>query len=403
MRSRAHTVTMLAWSDVAAESIVLPGGTLRLTHSVGSGLAAGEGRLFGLGDRGPNLKVDLATGRYGLTGLAPLDGVEGAKIMPSPQLGPEITELALDGAAVTALRTLRLTTPTGRPLPGLPLSGGDAALMEPVFDLEGRELAPDPDGADAEGLALAAGGGFWVAEEYGPSLLRVDADGVCRARFTPRGLDLPGAEIPVYPTLPPIALRRKLNRGFEAVAASPDGARLVLAFQSGLDVGRKAARHTRLWVMDVASGRVIAQHLYAFDPPGSFERDRGDHPRAADLKVCDIAWLGGETLLVLERISRTTRIYRVGLGEPLPPEHLDAATRPWLEEMDAGDLAAAGLPVLGKTLILDTDEARQVPPDQEGLAVIGPRCLLLATDNDFGIDGVATRFCRVDFEAPLVG
>ena len=45
------------------------------------------------------------------------------------------------------------------------------------LDGEGHRLAPDPGGVDPEALVRLADGTFWVGEEYGPSLLRVAADG----------------------------------------------------------------------------------------------------------------------------------------------------------------------------------------------------------------------------------
>ena len=38
---------------------------------------------------------------------------------------------------------------------------------------------------------------------------------------------------------------------------------------------------------------------------------------------------------------------------------------------------------------------------EEGLAVLGPRTLLLVNDNDFGIEGVRTRFWRVELAEDL--
>ncbi len=403
MPTPTHSVQSLKWRDPPAGEISLPGDVLRLTLSVGSGLSFAGGRLWGLGDRGPNLKSGLATGRYGLTHLARLADVSGAKIMPDLAIGPTITELILGPDRVTAGAVLRLKTPTGRAVPGLPLPGGDSADMEPAFDLEGRRLAPDPDGMDTEGLAALPDGTFWVAEEYGPSLVQVDADGVCRRRLVPAGTTLPGAEIPTFDTLPALGARRKLNRGFEALAVSPDGSRLFVTFQSALEIGRRTARHARLWVVNPATGQVIAQHLYPFDTPASFHRDRagGEDLVPGDLKLCDLAALDDRTLIVQERISKTTRLYRVTLGEPLPPAHLDIATRPALEEMGSGELSRRGLQRLAKTIILDTDEDESIARDIEGVALVAPDTLILATDNDYGIEGAETRVYRVTFERSL--
>jgi hypothetical protein len=273
--------------------------------------------------------------------------------------------------------------------------------------VDGAVIPPDPSGVDSEGIAPMRGGGFWIGDEYGPSLLRVAPDGTVLARWVPAGCGGPfaGAGYRVEERLPAIATRRRLNRGFEALATSPDGRWLFLAFQSPLshpdDATHKRASHVRMWRLDAESGAIAAQYLYALDPPRAFRRDAAKGPvERSDIKVSEIALLGPDRLLVLERASETTKLYAVDLTPELAlgPEHLDPATRPTLEELSARDDTP---PALAKRLVLDTDDHPEVSPDLEGMAVLGPRTLLLVNDNDFGIEGVRTRFWRVDLPADL--
>jgi hypothetical protein len=411
MSSRAPTVevTRLRWRDPPLAKIKLPGGTLRLTLGIGSGLsrAAGApaGRIWGLGDRGPNLKIDKAVKTYGVTGLSALAGLPGAKLLPRPDLGPVLAELQVGEHRIELVRTLRLHDPAGRPVSGLAPPGDGEAEMEPVFDLQGHRLAADPGGADTEGVAALSDGGFWVAEEYGPSLMRVDADGVVRARWVPEGASLAGTAYPQSPVLPAIAARRRMNRGFEAVAVSPDQRWLFVCFQSALERpdGGAVAPFVRLWRLDAATGAVAAEHLYPFDPPSSFVRDaEAGKVATRDLKVCEIAALDSDRLLVLERIARSTKIYRVDLrAPPVPEAWRAAATSPALEELSAKARAARGVPVLAKTLMFSTDQARRVAEGLEGMAVLSDRELIVSTDNDFGVDGAETRFYHLRFDRPL--
>ncbi len=408
-RLPAVEVKRLRWRDPPLAKIKLPGGTLRLTLGIGSGLSrapgAPAGRIWGVGDRGPNLKIDKAVAAYGVAGLEALAKVPGAKLLPRPDIGPVLAELQVGEHRIELVRTLRLHDPAGRPVSGLAPPGGGEAEMEPVFDLNGRPLAPDPGGADTEGLAALADGGFWVAEEYGPSLMRIDAEGVVRARWAPEGANLAGTAYPQSPVLPAIAARRRMNRGFEAVAVSPDQRWLFVCFQSALERpdGGAMASFVRLWRLDAATGAVAAEHLYLFDPPASFARDAEVGKVATrDLKVCEIAALDSDRLLVLERIARTTKIYRVDLSAPTVAEAWRAtATSPALEELSAKARAAAGVPVLAKTLMFSTDQARKVAEGLEGMAVLSDRELVVATDNDFGVEGAETRFYRLRFENPL--
>lgn len=69
--------------------------------------------------------------------------------------------------------------------------------------------------------------------------------------------------------------------------------------------------------------------------------------------------------------------------------------------MDVAALERAGVAPLEKTLILDTDLDERFPADMEGAVLLTPETLILVNDNDFGVEGVATQFWRVTFDAPI--
>ncbi|HEX8412389.1 MAG TPA: esterase-like activity of phytase family protein, partial [Sphingomicrobium sp.] len=206
--------------------------------------------------------------------------------------------------------------------------------------------------------------------------------------------------------LPAIAARRQLNRGFEALAISDDERWLFLAFQSPLahpdEAAHQQARHVRLWRLDATSGAVAAQYAYPLDAPETFARDRalGTFERS-DVKVSELLWIGADTLLVLERGSATTKIYRCILdpNAVLGREHLEEASRPTLEQLSATD--DPGLPVLTKQQLFTSDEFPELSPDIEGMARLSPTELLLVSDNDFGVEGAETAFWKVTFGSVL--
>jgi hypothetical protein len=168
-----------------------------------------------------------------------------------------------------------------------------------------------------------------------------------------------------------------MNRGFEGLAASDDGRWLYVAFQSALDEPHADRRHAPIWKLDAETGRLAGEFDYPFDAPNTFTADaKKGRVGPADLKICELAALEGDRLLVLERISASARIYRVDL---------------------------AGGRSLTKTLVFSTDTAGDVAADLEGMAVMSDRGLILATDNDFGIEGDETRFYRLEFTEPLRG
>jgi hypothetical protein len=404
----------LRFDDEVLCEIPTPNGPVRVVRGLGSGLARRAGDppdvVWAVGDRGPNVAAKTAVGRWGVQGLDGLDAEDGAKIMPRPDIGPALGELRLEGDTVRLARVMPISGADGRPVSGLPTPGGPHAVSEPGYDMDGRKLEPEPSGADTEGLAATADGGFWVGDEYGPSLLRVEADGRVRFRWVPAGCEgwFEGAGHPVLGALPALAVRRRLNRGFEALALSPDERRLHLAFQSPLAHPNKAAheagRHVRLWTLDAESGAPLAQHLYPLDPPETFRRDGEAGPVAwADLKVSEMTRIGPDRLLVLERGSATTKLYAVALRpeDALPPEHMNPETRPTLEQL-SGAGALGELPVLSKRLVLSTDDMPEISPDLEGMVLLSPRELLLVNDNDFGVDGVSTQYWRVTLDEDLV-
>jgi hypothetical protein len=405
-------VVRLGWHDETLAALALPNGTMTITRGIGSGLSmrAGEPTLWAIGDRGPNLKVRSLAERYGVDAAAAHAATEGAKVMPRPDIGPALIELRVGADAVEQVRTLPIADHDGAPISGLPTPDGPHANVEPAIDLAGTPLGSDPSGADTEGLVALADGGFWVGDEYGPSLLRLDADGRVLVRWVPAGTEAQfrGARYPVEGRLPAIAARRRINRGFEALGLSPDGARLHLAFQSPLahpdDDAHEGAAHVRVWTIDATDGTLLAHYAYPLDPPERFRRDRAEGGfERSDVKLSELIVLDDGRLLCLERGSASTKLYLVRLDPDcaLPRDHLLPETRPTLEELSARDELADHLPVLGKTLLIDTDDHPEIGRDLEGMALLAADTLLLVSDNDFGVEGAETGFWRVRFPAAI--
>jgi hypothetical protein len=160
----------------------------------------------------------------------------------------------------------------------------------------------------------------------------------------------------------------------------------------------------RVWKLDSLTGAVAAQFLYPLDEPASFQSDRAaGEVGLTDVKVCEAAAIGLDRLLMLERISRTTKVYCVHLDRrsAVPASHLNDRTRPTLEQWSVAGKAPHAVPVLAKTLVLSTDDAPQMDRDLEGMVVLSPHELLLVNDNDFSVEGARTRFWRIRLKKPL--
>lgn len=381
---------------------------MRLTRSLASGLCQSpfdpSDVFWGVGDRGPNIKPGSAASRYGAEHLRSLAEIDGAKIMPLSQTGPALARFRISGDAVTLEAVIGLIDRVGGAISGLPPPYGPHAEFEPVFDLSGAPLPTNPNGADSEGIAALPDGSFWVAEEYGPSLLRVDRTGRVLVRWVPAGLApcFEGASYPVVEALPALASARKLNRGFEAVATSADGSSLYVAFQSPLAhpdrEAHERSRHVRIWQLDGEDGALVAEYVYPLDDPGTFLRDEAAGKVGwDDIKISEMLLADHGAMLVLERISLTTKIYHVTLTpESAAPASLSyPETRPTLEQMSPKDLREAGIATLSKTLIFSTDDHPEICGDLEGMLLLSSTELLLSNDSDFGIEGAETQFWRV--------
>lgn len=392
----------IVWGRAVADTMlsenVRLGGLSDLTAARGYG----PGLWWAVTDRGPN-------------GIVRRDG-EKLRTLLAPKFAPSLVLLrvvsgdASEGGSKTAEladviaveKIVPLAGPEGVPLTGLPTGGPDHL---PVLSADGStELAPDPDGVDTEGVVELPGGTLWIAEEYGPSLLKVGSDGRGIERHVPVGSATTAAAVPHRETIPAVYALRRDNRGFEALAASSDGSRLWVLLQSPLDnPGPKAAKKTgnvRLLGFDPAAGRPVAEYIYRLGDPN----DPGYLTQGApsdDGKLCAMAMLGDAGLLVLEQDDTgLARLYAVSLAEATntlawQPASSDSKT---LEEIR--DLPAAGVKPVAKRLVADLTTLREAmaaqadggrvrhgPLKLEGLVIVDDRHVMLGNDDDFGVHG----------------
>ncbi len=370
----------LAWTDQRLAELPTPAGAMVLTRSLTSGITRRSndpaGVFWGVGDRGPNIKPADAVWRYGLSLLESLSDIEGAKVMPLPGAGPAIARFRIVDGTVVLEEVITLRAPDGTPLSGLPPPVLPGMEAEPVFALDGTAMGSSCNGADPEGIAALGDGRFWIAEEYGPSILLVRPDGVVMRKFVPEGASpmFAGSSIPIEERLPAISLARKLNRGIEALSLSLDGKTLFAAFQSPLAHPDRRAHEqsdiVRIWALDPATGEFRAEYIYPLDDPRTFVRDlAAGRVTKSDVKVSELACLLDGSLLVLERVTLSTHIYRIRPETALaaPACFLDRRHRPTLEQIGQAGAKASGIPLLSKQLIVSTDEQTEICGDLEGM------------------------------------
>jgi len=261
-------------------------------------------------------------------------------------------------------------------------------------------LTPNPNGLDTEGLVRAPNGDFWLVDEYSPSLIRVGPDGCVEERFVPElpllaaGYALTPASYPVSGTIPRIYQRRRQNRGFEGLAIY--GNSLFVATQSPLlnpnSSTGQASRNTRILRFDIAAEQVTGEWVYRFDEVCAFSGEAAGCAISPDeMKVSGLVALSDTRLLVQERTDLVTKIYTVELTDDnrLGAKWSDPTQSPTLESLSTDQaLAAQGVAVPVKTLVADLTGI--VPNKIEGIAVVNPRQIAVANDNDFQLtDGTA--------------
>jgi hypothetical protein len=217
---------------------------------------SGNTRFVSVSDRGPNGQPTAA---------------EGGRTFLSLPFAPIIYELEAqpDGRLAVLSRT-QIRVPGTDPVRADALFGGGTSLITGIrnvvtptvddrtwrmtADTTVAEYLPtDPYGLDTEGIARdPRDGSYWVSDEYRPSIARVDRFGVMRQRIVPGGsgaldTDPTAATVPLssfyggaqqpalQEKLPAEYQARRLNRGMEGLALSPDGTKLRGMMQNALD------------------------------------------------------------------------------------------------------------------------------------------------------------------------
>ncbi len=342
-----------------------------LPVGVGSGLQfvrkEGNDLIFAtVTDRGPNAD-------------SPKAGKRESKIFASPTFTPLLMTLRVSGDKAVAIDARPLHDNQG-PINGLPLPEGFiGATNELALDDTLKTLTGDKRGLDTEGITPDGNGGYWLCDEYGPFIIRIDANGKILEQHGPEAAQ---GEQSVAGGLPNIIKWRQANRGFEGLTRMPDG-RIIAAVQSTLDIEGKTkgtALFTRLVSFDPATGKTA---MYAYP------LDADVYKKTGDAKIGDIVALDNHRLLLIEQggdknKTMRNRIYRVDLTQATDLTEFDKQ-RP-AEFDDAASLQRRGIHLAKKQLAVDLRSLGWRQEKAEGLALIDNRTIAVVNDNDFGLE-----------------
>lgn len=347
--------------------------------AIGSGLQRLNGNHYlGVTDRGASFTA--GTSRF----------------FPLPQFTPTIVLFQATNNQLGVEMVLPLVGQSGEGISGIPNSATEDSIP---FLAPGVPLPYNPSGMDIEDVHTLPGGRFILADEYSPSVVVADANGVVLRRYTPASKLLPGADYPVHNTLPDVLSARRANRGFESIPVSPDGRTAYTVTQSPLGstaVGSpyrdsRVLRVLRLDVSDPLDLRVTGQ--FAVYMSAASDYPLGNAQR--DLKVSSAAWVAQDVLLLLELNDVVNvggvRLVLVDLRGASNFHGLPVADTLDIEDVNKGP-AFLGLAPASTTVLyqqFETDAVRLLPSGKlEGISLLNANEVAISNDNDFGIGDV---------------
>ncbi len=310
--------------------------------------------LYTITDRGPVAKA------YDYNGDGKKD-----RAFVFPQFTPEIVGLSLNKSHINIINRLPLHYNHKKMATGLPNSIAlheSNITNETPYNLKSNKLAFDRSGIDPEGICMDDQQNFWVAEEYGPSLLKISANGAILKRYLP--FTNKNSQTPYNSTyaLPKFLTKRQTNRGFESIAFYKQKIYSILQSPLNLET-KKDGNISHLIVFDPLTERTVGHFIYKFHPKGK--------------RIGAMAAYGNSLYLVEQNGKKGNKsfkhLYRLNLNNATnllkSPKMTTEKVRP-----------------IKKSLIQDLNhKAFTVFSKIEGLTILPGNEFLFAIDNDFGL------------------
>jgi hypothetical protein len=300
-----------------------------------------------------------------------------------PSFSPVILKVRINGSAVEILESKAISLKSGKGVTDV-----KGITSEGLYNIAGL---------DSEGIVRTRNGEFWVVDEYAPSLARLSKDGVLKTKYVPTNWAGASQEFTVVKSIPEIFLKRKANRGFEALALSPDERTLFIGLQSPLlnpstTVGN-ASLATRILRFDIPTKTFTGEFVFGFEKSSVVD---AKSTKNSDLKLSALVALDNETLLVQERTDNSFLLSTIKIKESaniLKTKWDLAATTPSLETY-AGIGTNAEVEALvaasEKKVVFKSTDISTMPMKIEGVAVIDASHIVVVNDNDFSFTYNAT-------------
>ncbi|MBC7776556.1 MAG: choice-of-anchor I family protein [Phycisphaerae bacterium] len=336
-----------------------------------SGLMYRDGSFRFIGDRGPN--ADAIN--------SPLSGGQTTLVFPFPDYAPKVWQVRPENGALTVEDFDFVKRPDGTGASGLPLPVGQGNTGEVAWSDTLATIVPnDPWGLDSEGITQDNEGNFWICDEYGVSIWKLDQNFKVLNRYTPFPHEL--EDLPLDSLLG----KRRANRGLEGITYTPNG-KIFAIIQSPTDNPNTAtgnsSRIHRLVELDPSTGS-MRTFVYVHEP------DLGQI-RSRDWKLGDLIAINNEEFLTVEHAERngwnSKNIYKFSIAGATPVSGNDFNGQTLEQLLNPTGLAANGIVPVQKEFFTDLLELgwERQHDKPEGLAILNDSTFAVINDNDFGI------------------
>ena len=337
--------------------------------------------LYATTDRGPNISGAEIELNFS-------EAVKKQKLIVFPKVDftPSIAILRLDPSqlnenALSVESVIELKDSNGRPLSGMPQKHQTKIYpvdinLEP---LQHNDNAHNDNGIDPEGIAVDSSGSIWIADENGPSIAKIDPQsGKIIKRLSPQN------------GLPEILLKMQNNRGFESISITPDN-KLYTILQSPIVLNssdkKKKSKDKELKkesFIRIVQYDLITEKIKMFGYP-IIEKDS---QKIKDIKIGDLTYVSENKFYAIENIKdntdkKTTSLVSINFNNVINTTSKDPLEIQMVERTKIVDLADLGW-----------DSAKT-----DGLTILPDGTLLIAEDNDFGVqDEIKIEFEDLSYE-----
>jgi hypothetical protein len=293
----------------------------------------------------------------------------------------KITIKRPDGSGATGL-----LNPTGFGSTANEVPSTDTVLDCSRFSL--KTTSKDIWGTDPEGIAVDKQGNFWICEEGGPTIWKLNSNGVVINRFTPYAKQVGAQAEDIY--IDSCFKYRKNNRGFEGICITPNGKVYAMIQSPILYPTQSVGEGTRIHRIIEIDPVTNATKMYAYLNDGIIGSSGSNQIRLRDWKIGDMSAINDSTFLVIEAALRGTgdrkNIHLINInGATVVNSGLYGGKT--LEALvDSAGLAAQGIKPVKKRLFMDLNAYGWDPnlDKPEGLAIINDSTIAVGNDNDFG-------------------